>query len=237
LPQKGGKYDQFKWEEERLERTEVNLRFFKKDWLELAEGKKNTAKHVEACAIPTKSRTETFVGYLEAMFGPGNIHRGWGPKPQVQKRRNGVKTPLELSSSVSRGGSASREEIGEDAQRRKRPRDDDNLEGRKKVKLDVDVDMTVTHVDKAGWTGALQRLIKGKTSMDEEDLKELSNVLDEVDGAKEDLKDEVLEKTRLGEVVRQLSMMKESEIPFGDAGRLGQRARMISEFWQAKYSK
>jgi hypothetical protein len=53
---------------------------------------------------------------------------------------------------------------------RKRPRDDDgddDGQGHKRAKLQVDGSIAVMHVD-AGWTSALQRLIKGKASMDEE---------------------------------------------------------------------
>jgi hypothetical protein len=84
LPQQGGKYGQERWEKEIVERTDTNLMFLKRDLKAILGqpcGQEDAEVHTRAYAIEAKSRTEKFVDYLEMMFGPGDIHRGWGSKP------------------------------------------------------------------------------------------------------------------------------------------------------------
>ncbi|KAH0839570.1 hypothetical protein J3R83DRAFT_485 [Lanmaoa asiatica] len=81
----------------------------------------------------------------------------------------------------------------------------------------------------SGWITTLQRLVKGKVRVKEEDLEALSIILAEIESVKDSLDGSVLMNSELRESVKQLSQLH--EIPFGDRNKLRQRAENIFRTW------
>ncbi|KAH7911009.1 hypothetical protein BJ138DRAFT_1126362 [Hygrophoropsis aurantiaca] len=81
------------------------------------------------------------------------------------------------------------------------------------------------------WTAALQKLVKGKTMINEEGLDNLSIVLGEIESVQSGIDKDTLVATGLDETLKQLSVL--SEIPYGDVYRLRERALRISGGWSS----
>ncbi|KAG8218290.1 hypothetical protein J3R82DRAFT_3904 [Butyriboletus roseoflavus] len=81
----------------------------------------------------------------------------------------------------------------------------------------------------SGWITALQRLVKGKVRVKEEDLEILSVILAEIESVKDSLDESISMIPELRESVKQLSEL--FEIPFGDRNKLRQRAEDIFRTW------
>ncbi|KAF8556290.1 hypothetical protein OG21DRAFT_1495667 [Imleria badia] len=82
-----------------------------------------------------------------------------------------------------------------------------------------------------GWIAALQRLVKGKVRVKEEDLETLSIILAEIESVKDSLDESVAMTSELRESIKQLSELH--EIPFGDRNMLRQRAEKIFHAWSS----
>ncbi|KAG9317103.1 hypothetical protein JVU11DRAFT_1291 [Chiua virens] len=80
-----------------------------------------------------------------------------------------------------------------------------------------------------GWIIALQRLVKGKIRIKEEDLETVSIILAEIESLKDNLNENASTTSELRESVKQLSELH--EIPFGDRNKLRQRAKVIYHAW------
>jgi len=79
------------------------------------------------------------------------------------------------------------------------------------------------------WITALQRLVKGKVRVKEEDLEMLSIILAEIESVKDSLDESISMNSELRESVKQLSELQ--GIPFGDRNKLRQRAENIFCTW------
>ncbi|KIJ70365.1 hypothetical protein HYDPIDRAFT_35756 [Hydnomerulius pinastri MD-312] len=89
----------------------------------------------------------------------------------------------------------------------------------KKPKVEISEDQV------GEWVVALQRLIKGKVRVTEEDLDMLSIILAEIESVAGDLDKELPTTTELYDTVKQLSELQ--DIPFHDANHLRRRAESI----------
>lgn len=93
----------------------------------------------------------------------------------------------------------------------------------KKRRLDFNEDQLQS------WTSKLQRLIKGKIRFTEEALKQLSDLLAQIDSVKMELDMNIPIVNSLQQSIRKLSQLQ--DIPFGDPYKLRIKAHLIATAW------
>ncbi|KII96043.1 hypothetical protein PLICRDRAFT_170624 [Plicaturopsis crispa FD-325 SS-3] len=179
------------------------------------ELRENGARGRVHVARPDQGRAAMFAERLEEMFGPGDLARGAGGRPNaVRARGSGDATRVTHHGRDSSESGASQTPSHEDSSER----DED-------IPLRNEDTNWVDKVER--WDATLRTLVKGKVKVTSEGLQNISETLAEIDNALEDLTEETIRDARLPDTLKQLSKL--DNIPQHDAHRLRRRAGRIAK--------